>query len=240
MKNNIVQCSPIRISVRLVDGKWEYFYGGELPIKDGTIGELILDKYSIEDKTFLDLLNRKSTHKIFEVGAQLLVALTIKPKYELDKSLTRHLKRAIDYNITFGAQYFDTQRSTDTHFVSIWIDGPTERQRKLDPNEKGGVWLHLEGLEPKGLTTSTVKLPSELFSEPADSLNHAFTLLSELYEPWRKSHTGNIYQRILYQEKNGKWYPLDVLRNAAIAEDEHQLIREQWTEISKRLNIQCG
>ena len=34
-----------------------------------------------------------------------------------------------------------------------------------------------------------------------------------VFEPWRKSHTGNIYGRIFYKEKNSKWYPIDVLRN---------------------------
>ena len=100
--------------------------------------------------------------------------------------------------------------------------------------------IHLEGLQAKGISTRTVQLPDNAFDCRAESLNPAFTMLSESYEPWRKSHTGNIYDRIYYQEKNGKWYPLNVLRNAAIAKDEHQLIREQWARISKTLNLQMN
>jgi len=102
---------------------------------------------------------------------------------------------------------------------------------------RGGVWLHLQGSEPKGISTSSVKVPDEISKEPLESLNYAFTRLSEKYEPWRKSHTGNIYERFLYKEKNGRWYPLDVLRNAAIAKDEHQLIREQWALLSEQLKL---
>jgi hypothetical protein len=40
---SIFEQSPIRIPVKLIDEKWEYFYGGGLPIKAGTIGDLIID-----------------------------------------------------------------------------------------------------------------------------------------------------------------------------------------------------
>ena len=134
-----------------------------------------------------------------------------------------------------GDAYYFAPRSGYTRFVSIWIGEPTPIQKQVDPKAQGGVWLHVQGLEPKGLTSSSVRLPACISAKPADSLNHAFTLLSEKLEPWRKSHTGNIYDRMLYQETNGKWYPLNVLRNAAVATEEHQLIRDQWSRISEAL-----
>ena len=53
--------TPIRIPVKLVDGIWEFFYGGSLPVCNGSIGELILEKHSIEDKNFLSQLLQKWT-----------------------------------------------------------------------------------------------------------------------------------------------------------------------------------
>lgn len=234
---NIYKRNSIRVPVKLVDGRWEFFYGGQLPIKRGTVGDLLVDKIAIEDKEFLASLKRKSAHKLFKQGTELLVALTIKSRSDLDAELANHLMKAHENKIALADSYYHTLRSNETQFVKISIDAPTPRQLNLDPAENGGVWLLLEGLEPKGLTTSTVKLPDGVSDEPAVSLNHAFTLLSEKYEPWRKAHTGNIYDRILYQEENNKWYPLDVLRNATIAEDEHKFIRAQWAEISKKLKF---
>jgi hypothetical protein len=109
-------------------------------------------------------------------------------------------------------------------------------QKSKDFFPEAGLWLYLQGSQPKGVVSSSIYVPSPVSEEPLDSLNHAFTKLSESYEPWRKSHTGNIYQRVLYQEKNGKWYPLSVVREAAIAKDEHQMVRELWTSIA----IKCG
>ncbi len=41
----------------------------------------------------------------------------------------------------------------------------------------------------------------------------------------------------VYKEKNNRWYPIKVLRNTAIIKDEHELIKEQWAVISKKLNL---
>ncbi len=235
---SIYDLDPIRIPVKLVEGQWEYFYGGGLPVSNGTVGDLIVDKSSIEDNKFLANLKRGSKHKILEPGTQLLVAVTVKQPPDIGQKLKAHLLPMGSAGPNLGDAYYRTPRSADTRFVEISIGGPTERQKRHDPNEDGGVWLHVEGLIPKGISSSTIVLPDGLSKHPADSLNHAFTLLSEQYEPWRKSHTGNIYDRMLYQESNGKWYPLNVLRDAAIASDEHQFIRSQWEQIATTINLQ--
>lgn len=235
---SIYDLDPIRIPVKLVDGQWEYFYGGGLPVRNGTVGDLVVDKSSIEDKKFLANLKRISKHKILEFGVRLLVAVTVKRPQDIEQKLKDHLLPMGDAGPKLGDAYYRTPRSGDTRFVEISIGGPTERQKRHDPNEKGGVWLQVEGLIPKGVSSSTIPLPEGVSDRPADSLNHAFTLLSERYEPWRKSHTGNIYDRMLYKESNGKWYPLNVLRDAAIASDEHQFIRSQWELIARTISLQ--
>ena len=239
MKSRYAQ-TTIRIPVKLVDGKWEYFHGGGLPIKNGSIGDLVVDRAAIEDRDFMGQLNYSSSHKILDAGTPLLVALTIKQSSNLNDTLKSNFLPTGREGPHIGDTTSSTRLSADTRFVRITISGPTERQKRINSNEQGGVWIHLEGLQAKWISTSTVQLPDNAFDCRAESLNHAFTMLSESYEPWRKSHTGNIYDRIYYQEKNGKWYPLNVLRNAAIAKDEHQLIREQWARISKTLNLQMN
>jgi len=235
---NIYDHDPVRIPVKLADGNWEYFYGGMLPIKAGAVGDLIIDKSAIADKKFLEQLKQPSRHKILDESTELLVALTIKKTTVLPFELHKYLESTGQQGPSLGDAYYSILRSPDTRFVRVTISGPTEQQKRKKPEDRGGVWLHLEGMQPKGIVSSTVQLPEQVSAAPAESLNHAFTLLSEKYEPWRKSHTGNIYDRVLYQEKNTKWYPLNLLRNSAIAQDEHQFIREQWAKISKILNFQ--
>jgi hypothetical protein len=39
-----------------------------------------------------------------------------------------------------------------------------------------------------------------------------------VFEPWRKAHTGNIYERVFYEKSNGNWGPLHELRDRAMQE----------------------
>ncbi len=223
--------SRIRIPVQLVDGRWEFFYGGGVPVVEGTFGELLVEEHYITDPNFLRGLRRKAVHRVLPEGTELRVAVTIRT--DLDETLQAHLKRPKREEL--GTAYYETVRSGETRLVSVIIGKPgIETARRLGSDE-GGVWLHLEGARPKSVSTSSVHLPEVVRREPVDSLNHAFTCLSTVYEPWRKSHTGNIYTRVLYRERNGKWYPLETLRRAAEAAEEQTLIRERWAEIARNL-----
>lgn len=234
---NLNEWNPLRIPVRLVDGQWEFLYGGGLPIRNGAVGDLVVDSGAVQDKTFLAQLQRASKHKVLEPFTDLLVALTVRPEPVLAPQLLNCLLPIKSPELQFGEAYFHTRRPDGTRFIRIWVVEPSDRQRHLNPDETGGVWLHLKGLEATGVSTSTIRLPEPVSTKPAESLNHAFTLLSEKFEPWRLSHTGNIYDRVLYREANGKWYPLNVLRNAREAQEEHQLIREHWARIALQLNL---
>lgn len=47
----------------------------------------------------------------------------------------------------------------------------------------------------------------------AESLNEAYTLVSIAFEPTRRSHTGNVFQAIAFQDAtSGRWHRLEHLR----------------------------
>lgn len=229
--------APLRIPVKLVEGQWEFLYGGGVPARNGAVGDLILNTYSITDAEFCSRLKRRTEHKILDVGTELLVALTVKP----DPNLAVEHKKALippkSDGLQLGTEYYSTARSAYTQFVRVYVCEPSDQQKRMHPSKGGGAWLQLQGTRPTGILTSQIGFPVLGDQGIFDSLNHAFTTLSEIYEPWRKSHTGNIYTRVLYKEKNGRWYPLDVLRDAAIAKDEHQIVRELWLEVTKQLSL---
>jgi hypothetical protein len=54
----------------------------------------------------------------------------------------------------------------------------------------------------------------------AISLNHAFTLISEAYETKRRSHSGNVFDRVYAEVDPGHWRSLDDHRLRAIAGPE--------------------
>ncbi len=164
-----------------------------------------------KDKTFVKAI----TQRVLPENSKLMVALTIRGDINgdiLPENLTKHLI-SLD-NCQFGSNAFYNRLSNKTKFVEITAND--------------GVFLQFKGLNQVGISTGSIVLPSysdDVEAEQVDSLNFAFTRLSEKYEPWRKAHTGNVYERIFYQEKNNKWYPLDVMRSSISAKDEqHELV----------------
>ena len=221
----------IRVPVKLVDGGWELLYGGAVKVKEGAVGELHLDQMYFTDKKFLKALTIKRQVAVLAAGTELRVALTVKPG--LDAALRSFLlaRDATPHRHT-------AKISVQTRFVSIHLGGPTVAQQKK-ANEKevahGGLFLWLEGMEPRAIESGMVNLPAAPGLEPVDSLNYAFTRLSEVFEPWRKAHTGSIYERIFYLERDEHWYPLKDLRDRALASAERALIKELWAAVAEQL-----
>jgi hypothetical protein len=217
----------IRVPVTLVDGRWEFLYGGDVKVKEGAFGELHIDQMHFTDKKFLKALTAKRRVAILQAGIELRVALTIRPdldsklrEFLLPRDATRHMH--------------STKLSVDTRFVPIHLGGPTDAQRKKMV-EQGGLFLLMEGMEPRAIESGMVDLPDAPDLEPVDSLNYAFTRLSEVFEPWRKAHTGSIYERVFYLEHDRYWYPLKDLRDRTLATAERKLIAELWANVAEQL-----
>lgn len=225
----------LRIPVRLVNGFWECTLGGGIPLGEGTEGELLVTRKSIKDKAFLDRMERPGRHKVLDEGTPLLVCLTIKPSHPPTDDLKPFLKPYDNYRGIIATELLDLWNPADLHFVEVKLAGPNDKQGRLFGTDKGGLWLMTQGVEAVGLASTTVLLPEKISPAPVASLNHAFTRLSEAYETWRISHTGNIYTRVLYQERNGRWYPLDCLRDAALDKQEQEIAKGLWDDFLAKM-----
>ncbi len=73
--------------------------------------------------------------------------------------------------------------------------------------------IHLLGGTKRG-TLADCKCGIPALSREAASVNHAYTLISNIYEPHRKGHGGNVFQKVLCRDGNG-YDPLDSLRKQA-------------------------
>ena len=233
MFNNRFAKSPVRVPVKFVQGQWEYFFGGGVPVREGTVADLVIEKQSITDSSFLGALSRRTEHRMLGQGITLRVALTIRQGVgEVLQGLLIKVPAA-----ELSEEFFSTPRPSETRFVEIEVGPPAPKSAQRRRDTEGGVWLRLEGAVPKGIVSSSIIVPQAVSKDSLDSLNHAFTRLSEVFEPWRTSHTGNVYTRILYQESDQKWYPLDRLRRAAEAKEERSIMRDRWDEIAAMLAI---
>jgi hypothetical protein len=211
-----------------VGDRWEFFYGGDVPVREGTLGHLTVGAAQITDKNFLQLIQRTAAVKVLKQGTPLLVALS-------DRAQGVHLPGDLRKLVNRTDLPAETTRLEQVHL------GPAKNgvtQFKLDgqaDDDSGGLWLKVKSLDKAELLCSTIQMPDG-FEEPfAISLNHALTMLSERYEKHRISHTGNVYTRVFYQESNDYWYPLADLREGVLAGAERQLMVDAWQALEKQL-----
>ena len=226
----------LRVPVRFVDGVWECVYGGMVPVAAGTEGELVIDAAAISDDAFLERMRSRAKFKVLDQGAKLLVWLTVKsdaPALAPDKS--KHLIPYGDLKHSIATQFLGPWSPEGMCFVEVSLDTPNKRQAKSLDADRGGLWLLTEGPKANGLLSSQIRLPEGLTEKRATSLNHAYTLLSEIFEPWRISHTGNIYARVLYRAKNGRWYPLDLLRGAVLEKNDRTIADALWRDFIAKM-----
>lgn len=217
--------AKVTLPVKRVGERWEFLYGGDVPVEDGTFGQLTVSADRITDEHFRQRVTQELTVKILDEGTELLVALSDRETNDLatgDWPDPRPLK------VPPGT----------TRFVRVWLGpaGKTTEEPALDPApEPGGLWLKLRGLERCELHGSTVHMPAGFEPTRAISLNHAFTMLSKAYEKHRISNTGNVYTRVFYRDRDKRWYPLDDLRTGVQAEGERQLLNELWAYVEQKL-----
>ncbi|SFL57339.1 hypothetical protein [Shimia aestuarii] len=218
-----------RLPIRFVDGAFEMEFGGAVPVADGAECELIISEDKISDPALLKSLRSKKAIRILEKGTKLIAMLSGSRPEEVTDEL-RQATLPADFASRSLGKWFERweRRSALRNFVEVEIGPADDRQRQLPDMESGGLWLTVQGWRAVGLESSQIILPECVSSEPATSLNHAYTLLSEAYEPWRISHTGNIYEQVLYQEGNGKWYPLEFLRDETELEEGQTIAKAHW------------
>lgn len=213
----------VTVPVKRVGERWEFFYGGDVPVKEGTLGELTINADRITDDRFQKRMLKETKVKILEEGATIFIALS-DPSPDWARTV-RH-NPPVDHS--------DVPAGT-TRFEPVTI-GPPRRPSKMQQEltfdlRQGGLWLSLKGLEKSELECSTIVMPEGFADRTAVSLNHALTLLSKAYETHRISNTGNVYTRCFYQEYNGRWYPLANLRRGVQASSEKALIGEVWQQV---------
>lgn len=217
--------AKVTVPVKRVGGRWEFFYGGDVPVKDGTLGELTLSANQINDERFRRRVTQELTVKILEEGAELLVALSDR---DTNGRRAGAWPERYPTKVPPGTTRFERVRLGP---LRMSVNEPTPHVA-LEP---GGLWLKLKGLEKCELQASSVQMPIAFTPRTASSLNHAFTLLSQTYEKHRISNTGNVYIRIFYQDHDHCWYPLDDLRTGVQATAERKLLGDLWSHIEEKL-----
>jgi hypothetical protein len=219
--------AKVTVPVKKVGGAWEFFYGGDVPIEEGALGELTIDADQITDERFKKRVLQETVVKVLNEGDTLMVALS-------DRLSTLGRNDGAPVRIPYERLPMGVSR-----LVPIVLGPASGGHRQASLNDEnplaGGLWLRLRGLEKTELISSTVLLPKTVPEPKALSLNHAYTLLSKVYETHRISNTGNVYSRIFYQDADEEWYPLDDLRCGVKVGAERKLMMDVWQQVESTL-----
>jgi hypothetical protein len=183
------------LPVRIVDGEIRFLYGQErLHLKDGAVGTLVIAEQAVHNKGVSELFSRREEEKVLGAGAVL------------------------------AAHVASTGVPDDRR---IWLEG--HEVREIGPGVfveiklMADLSLRLHGSKRPSLSPCRCLIPG-LDGTEASSVNQAYTLISEEFEPQRRSHTGNVFQKVAFQRK-GRWLPLEELRRDVEKQIEDEFLK---------------
>lgn len=178
----------VLIPIRVRDGSVELLYGGPLPVlEDGTVGDLVVPAFAFRDAELLQQYIRELAGPILAAGTVLLASVST--------ATARRPEGVLDQPIDGSA----VQGGVGP-FVKLVLEDSLE--------------LTLRGTKRAALRDCACRIPC-LPEVRARSVNHAYTIISERFEPSRRSHGGNAFLKVFYLDRSGPvraWRPLEVLR----------------------------
>ena len=228
----------VRIPVRFVDGAWVTESGRRLTASDGTVADFVVRQDAMSELWPKRVVHEHEYVQFLEQGGALRIALRVRQPDELRGALLKHL---VPFGDMFGQVEWGSVKgwhSTEARFFEIKLGEPTEGQLDVFPDFSGGLMVGVRGWRIEDIAPSLFELPEAVSERQPLSLNHAYTLLSEIYEIHRASHTGSIYQTVFYRGEGGRWYPLDLLREIGIALSKgialpsEEMANEFWSSVN--------
>lgn len=175
----------VMIPVQIRDGAVQFLHGLPLPgLYERTVGDLVVPVGAIVDTDIAQLLLQTHWVELLPGGSTLLVG--IDPS-GIPQTLAG-LLAVLPVDVLIQPE------------GSSWVELRLEESLEL---RVGG------GRRPT-LNGCSCLIPA--LNQKASSLNHAYTLISMAFEPGRRSHTGNVFQRVYYQENGRYWRLLENLR----------------------------
>lgn len=181
----------VRIPVRIVNGKVKYFYGGDLP----DIKNISIGELIIPNYAVKD-------QRYLEL-AQMESTIELFPR---KSSLMIGVnKNKVPDALNKYVHIENTHTLIEEVFVEVELWEP--------------LYLQLRGSKKSVLCDVDCFIPS--LKKEAKSLNNAYTIISTSFEPHRRSHTGNIFDKCYYLVGK-EWYPLENLRQKHESEFEEK------------------
>ncbi len=182
----------IKIPVKVVHGRLTYFYGGGLP--------------TLKEGAIGDLVVTVSAVVRGDVKKTLLAEAGL-PVLDASPLLVRIRTEGVPGRLAKHWLREELGGAKGTPCVRVDLLGPLS--------------VRWRGTKAATLEPASCEIPA-LRRLRAESINHAYRLVSEAFEPQRRSHAANVFQEVFFQDEHG-WHPLEHLRGRAEAQLESRL-----------------
>jgi hypothetical protein len=143
------------------------------------------------------IIHRRSKIKLFPVDEVLLVNIDNQINLDKEKDYISSIEHKYGFEFIYKIKY------KNSNFVEIIT--------------QDDLYLYLNGSSKARLSKCHIYIP--FLKKTAISVNHAYTLISTHFEKYRKSHTGNIFTKVLAKSKNQRWYFLEHFRDTMIRKE---------------------
>lgn len=191
----------VRIPFQVTGGEFIYFFGGPLPeLREGTYGEIVVDRAALKNPEDTKRLNEK--RRAFFLKNRTSVLIRVKPSDLKDAKAAGLL--------TF--EKIKIQGSHEYCFAEVILEET--------------LYLQFRGSKLARLCACSCRCPK--LSVGARSLNHAYSLLSGMFEAGRISHAGNIFlNAFVFHQGQDRWISLGEAREERLLLYEERLASEK-------------
>lgn len=185
--SNLPSYAPtVRLLVRRQKGQLVQEDGSPLPaLRENALCELIINSSDFSNQADRDNLTREKTVDVLPKGSALWAR--VRPNEDIPATLARHRE---------NKKFF---QQSGYAYVKFILDAPL-RLVVSDGNQPvlAECPCHIPGLP----------------NVACQSVNEAYTRISEAFEPTRRSHTGNVFACVNYEVET-VLHPLNKLRGSA-------------------------
>lgn len=182
--------TKIRVPIRWNGLGWEVLGGANVipRVNEGSIADLVIDLPDLESDEDRKYWTRPQRVELLVEESRVLAEIHRPPSPPKE------------YEAQFG-KYIDAHAGGQ---IGVWV-------MLLEP-----LILEFTPGSPGHLLPCTCRIEGPNPEEEIESLNLAMTRISEQFEPHRKTHTGNVFDRVWVPTKR-RWKSLGELRTAAKA-----------------------
>ncbi len=177
---NLDYTKTVTIPIKIVNGEIKYFYDEDATLEqlqELSYGELTVVKHLIGNDEIISKLSIEKEVDFFPKSTKLFVHLSNNDFDKIDNSILNLMHKAKDFR----------GWSIEGSFLEITLVEDLK--------------LTLRGSKKARLLP--VKCSVAILTNDTNSLNQIYTLISQKVEPSRRSHSGNVFDKIYYKDVDG-------------------------------------